>query len=91
MERVSWEAFIRPFESLALACGWDNGEKLFRLTNTLRGDAVEYAFCQLAPDIVSSYRKLVLALEARFQERRAIASYLAQLESRRQQPGEKLS
>ena len=87
----SWEAFIRPFDSLARSCGWSEDERLFRLSNSLRGDAAEYAFCQLTPDVLGSYGNLVLALEVRFQERRAVASYLAQLEGRRQQQDEKLS
>ena len=68
----TWEAFIRPFESLAQGCGWDNEEKLFWLTNSLRVDAAEHAFCQLTPDIISSYQKLALALEARLQECHAV-------------------
>ena len=57
----------------------------------VHGDAVEYAFCQLTQDVVGSYESLVLALETRFQDRRPAASYLAQLESRRCQPSEKLT
>ena len=89
--KTPWEAFIHPFEAQALSCGWDTSEKLFRLTNSLRGDAAEFVFCQLTADVVDNYQKLIQALEARFKERRAVTSYLAQLEGRKQQAKETLS
>ena len=89
--KTPWEAFIRPFEAQALSCGWDTSEKLFRLTNSLGGDAAEFVFCQLTADVVDNYQKLIQALEARFKERRAVTSYLAQLEGRKQQTKETLS
>ena len=74
-----WEGFIRPFSSLAQTCRWREEEKLFRLSSSLRGDAAEYAFCQLTPDVVGSYDSLVCTLEATFQDCDPVASYLAQL------------
>ena len=49
-----WEAFIRPLSSLAQTCRWSEEEKVVCLSNSLRGDATEYAFCQLTPDVNSS-------------------------------------
>ena len=57
----------------------------------MRRDAAEYAFSQLTPDVVGSYDSLVCTLEAKFQDGCPVASYLAQLESRRCQPSEKLT
>ena len=88
--QTSWQSFILPFKSLAAACRWSE-EKLFRLTNSLRDDAAEYAFAQLSSDVVNSSELLELALDARFAEKRTAASYLASLEAHKLQPKEKLS
>lgn len=87
----TWQSFILPFNSLALACGWSAEEKLFRLTSSLRGDAAEYAFEQLPGDIITNLSSLVDALDARFAEKRTPTSYLAQLEARKMQPKEKVA
>ena len=89
--RTTWQSFILPFKSLAVACGWSEEEKLFRLSNSLREEAAEYAFEQLTPEVVNSFELLELALDARFAEKRTTASYLAALEARKLQPKEKLS
>ena len=89
--KTSWQSFILPFKSLAAACRWSEEEKLFRLTNSLRDDAAEYAFAQLSSDVVNSFELLELALDARFAEKRTAASYLASLEAHKLQPKEKLS
>ena len=89
--KTSWQSFIWPFKSLAAACRWSEDEKLFRLTNSLRDDAAEYAFAQLSSDVVNSFELLELALDARFAEKRTAASYLASLEAHKLQPKEMLS
>ena len=86
----SWESFILPFQSMAANCGWNNEEKLFRLSNSLREDAAEYAFEQLDVEVVNSYELLVAALETRFKEKRSPTSYLAELENRKLHLKEKL-
>ena len=87
--KTSWPSFILPFKSLAAACRWSEEQKLFRLTNSLRDDAAEYAFVQVSSDVVNSFELLELALDARFAEKRTAASYLASLEARKLQPKEK--
>ena len=89
--KTSWESFFQPFEALAVACGWDRNEKLFRLTSCLRGEAAEYAFGQLPQDTLGNYTELERALEARYKEKRTSSSYVAELENRRMQPKEKLA
>ena len=86
--KTPWEAFIHPSEAQELSCGWDTSEKLFRLTNSLRGDAAEFVFCQLTADVVGNYQTVIQVLEAWFKEGRAVISYLAQLEARKQQTKE---
>ncbi len=88
---TSWQSFILPFKSMVEACDWSVEEQLFRLCNSLRGDAAEYAFAQLSADVVGSVELLELALDARFAEKRTTASYLAQLESRKLKAQEKLT
>lgn len=88
---ATWQSFILPFNSLAEACQWSEGEKLFRLTNSLRSEAAEYAFEQLPANVVSDFEKLVAALDSRFAEKRTTASYLAQLEARKMQTKEKVA
>ena len=68
--KSSWDIFIVPFESIARHCGWDDIERLFRLTHCLRGDAAEYAFGQLPAEAVNTYDRLRSALETRFRKNR---------------------
>lgn len=89
--KTNWEGFIVPFQSLAAACNWTTAEKLFRLSNALRGDASEYAFTQLPKSVVDDYESFVLALETRYKEKRTTASYLAELESRKLDSKEQVS
>lgn len=87
----SWESFVQSFKSLSVSCEWDDTEKLFRLKSSLRGEAAEYVFTQLPDEFSLSYNDLVTALESRYKERRTIASYLAELESRKLGHKEKLN
>ena len=89
--RSSWDGFIKPFISLSASCGWSQEEKLFRLTNSLRDEAAEYAFGFLPNESLQSFELLVAALELRFKDRSPVTSYLAQLEVRKLQPREKVS
>ena len=89
--KTSWESFFQPFEALAVACKWDQNEKLFRLISCLRGEATEYAFGQLPQDTLGNFAQLERALEARYKEKRTSSSYVAELENRRMQVKEKLA
>ena len=85
------ESFAKPFKALVDSCRWDEQEKLFRLQNSLRGEAAEYVFNQTTSDTIQSFAKLMTALETRYKERRTSSSYLAELETRKFQPKEKLA
>ena len=89
--KTSWESFVKPFKALQQSCNWDEEESLFRLQSSLRGEAAEFAFNQTTADTTASYRKLMQALETRYREHRNSSSYLAELESRKLQPKEKLA
>ena len=89
--KTSWGSFFQPFEALAVACKWDQNEKLFRLTSCLRGEAAEYAFGQLPQDTLGNFAQLERTLEARYKEKRTSSSYVAELENRRMQVKEKLA
>ncbi|MES9879296.1 MAG: hypothetical protein ABW185_00245 [Sedimenticola sp.] len=86
----SYETFIRPFTDMANVCKWNSDEKVFRLTNCLRGEAADYVFNQLDANVRSSFYDLQHALASRFKERRSAASYLAELEIRKLGQKEKL-
>lgn len=73
--KTTWESFFQPFEALAVACKWDQNEKLFRLTSCLRGEAAEYAFGQLPQDTLGDFSQLERALEARYKEKRTLQSW----------------
>jgi len=87
----TWESFAKPFRALVESCKWNLEESLFRLQSSLRGEAAEFAFNQLTAATLSSYGNLMAALETRYKERRTSSSYLAELESRRLEPKEKLA
>jgi len=89
--KTPWESFIRPFNLLARSSGWDEEEKLFRLTHSLRGEAAEHAFRGLPAETVESYGVLEKHLAERFQDRRSASSYLSELESKRMQNRENAS
>ena len=86
-----WESFIFSFENIAAACGWNGKEKRFRLLACLRGDASDFAFQQLSPDVISDFDKLTAALRNRFGNRKTPASFVAQLETRRLGPKEAIA
>lgn len=81
--KSSWESFIHPFSEMVNVCNWDEHERLFRLKNSLRGEAAEYTFRQLASETLNNYDMLKSALELRFKEIRSVSSYVAELEVRR--------
>ena len=89
--KTSWESFVKPFRALQESCAWNEDECLFRLQSSLRGEAAEFAFNQTTSETTASYSKLMLALETRYKEHRNSSSYLAELESRKLQPKEKLA
>jgi hypothetical protein len=89
--KSSWESFVKPFIALQQSCNWDEDESLFRLQSSLRGEAAEFAYNQTTPETTASYGKLMRALETRYKEHLNSSSYLAELESRKLQPKEKLA
>ena len=78
-----WESFSKGFEKSADRCGWDEDEKLYRLTNCLRDYAAEYALKQLPEDISSSYSMLLKALGERFKDDRPASSYISELDNKK--------
>ena len=89
--KSKWESFICQFKMLSTSCGWNESEKLFRLSCSLRDEAADYAFCQLGPEVSGSYDMLLSALESRFKERGSVSSYISQLEARKLQHKEDVS
>ena len=76
--------------STASACRWNETDEHFQLISSLRGEAAEYIFYQLSPEITGSFTGLKRALESQFREKHTSASYLNELESRKVSSKEKL-
>ncbi len=86
-----WERFIKQFKALSHACGWSEEETRFRLVNSLRDEAAEYAFEVLPGHILNSVDLLQQALQERFGERKTTNAYLSLLENKKLAPKETLS
>ena len=54
----SWKAYINRFEAVAIYNSWIDREKLGHLLPRLQGTAGEFAFEELSPEILTSYRRL---------------------------------
>ncbi len=78
-----WKSFIKPFKELTDACNWSEGETRFRLLNSLRDEAAEYAYSVLPQEVLNSLQLLERALEDRFGEKYSPNTYLAALEQRK--------
>ena len=60
-----WDAFIIPFERAAHKFQWDNEEKLDRLYECIRGDAMRY-LVSLPNTITENYGRLARKLGQRY-------------------------
>ena len=88
---VSFEGFMSSFNAAARMAGWTDDVKLFRLQASLRGEALDYFSHQLDEGEGMDFTTAVQALRARFEEKKATATYLAQLQARQLQPKETVS
>ena len=77
---TNWEAFIKVFLSLAVACGWSVTE-----------EAADYLFRTQPEAVFESFLALRGAIARRFGEKTAPNTFISQLESRRLQTGESLA
>ena len=89
--RTNWEAFIKVFLSLAVACGWSEDEKRVRLLSSVTGEAADYLFRTQPEAVFDSFVALKSALASRFGERTAPNTFVSKLESRRLQQDESLA
>ena len=65
---TNWEAFIKVFLSLAVACGWSEDEKRVRLLSSVTGEAADYLFRTQPEAVFESFAALKSALASRFGE-----------------------
>ena len=65
MARVIFQLFKYQFELVAKHYGWTEGDKVFHLTESLKGEALEY-FVNMPEDVRSSYDAAVQQLESVF-------------------------
>ena len=85
---VSFVAFLESFNAGAEMAGWQDAQKLYRLRQSLRGEALEYFTTQLSEEDKPSFDAAVQVLQSRFEEKKAPATYRAQLRNRQMQPKE---
>ena len=88
---ISFEAFMNSFHATAQMAGWTEDLKLYRLKSSLRGEAMEYFSQQLGTGEGASFDAVVQVLRSRFEEKKAAATYLAQLNARQLQPKESIT
>ena len=79
---MSYEAFVGSFEGAANLGGWNSSQRLFRLCQSLRGEALEYYASQISAEDKLDYQSVLDALGARFREKTVPTTYRAQLKAR---------
>ena len=84
----SWKAYINRFEAVASYNGWGDSDKLGQLLPRLQGAAGEFAFEELNPEILSSYRKLRSELGHRFGVYESPKTFQTKFKRRDQRNGE---
>lgn len=60
-----WRSFIFQFDSMSKRCGWLDSEKVSRLGECLRGDALEY-FVELSPEVCKDFKGVADAMNQAF-------------------------
>ena len=74
-----WEIFINKFETRATLKGLSVSEKLEMLQACLEGEADEYVYQDLTPEVRQNYDLLVFMLEKEFREKKSPDEFARQL------------
>ena len=88
---TAWMAYICSFESMWESCQWTEEEMIYRLLNSLRGDAHEFVFTCLSTRERESYVTLKRAIGNRFQPRYTEDDYVNQLEAQKLKKGDNVA
>ena len=86
--KEEWRVWINRFNDVALRRGWNNDDKIDQILPKLQGQAGEFVFGQLSPEIRGNFSSLVKELEHRFQRIETAKTYSAKFSKRNQKPGE---
>jgi hypothetical protein len=85
---VSFEAFKESFNAAVSLTGCPEAVKVQRLHGILRGEALEFYTHQMTDAEKFCFDSAMKALGHRFKEKKALATYRAQLKARKLQPKE---
>jgi len=88
--KEDWMTWRTQFEVIATRFGWTEDEMLDQLLPRLEGQAAQFVFSQLRPDIINNYRDLTNELSSRFQSIETPRSYSSKFARRMQRHGEML-
>jgi hypothetical protein len=87
-QNESWKAYINRFEAVAIHNMWTDKEKLGQLLPRLQETAGEFAFEELSPEILLSYRRLRRELANRFGVYESPTTFQTKFRRRDQKNGE---
>ena len=86
--KEDWSVWIARFEAVTRRFGLTNEDKLDQLLPRLEGQAAQFVFTQLPPDILASYPALMHELNIRFRVIETARAYAAKFSRRSQKIGE---
>ena len=86
--KESWLIWMNRFSDIAYRQQWSDDRKLDELLPRLQGQAGEFVFGQLSPQVRSSYTMLTDELTNRFRVVATEKTYSAKFSKRSQEPGE---
>ena len=78
--KTSWEGYIAQFKNMAVNCGWSDTEKVFRLLQSMEGEAADFVFHQMDEYTRQSFSRVECALEKRYGDHQSTAVHFAKLE-----------
>ena len=86
--KENWSIWYAKFEAVAERCHWSQEEKLDNMLPKLEEKAGEFAFSQLAPEVLNNYSALVNELNCRFRVIETPQSFAAKFNRRVQKHSE---
>lgn len=86
--KEDWSVWHARFEAIAKRQGWSADDKLDQLLPRLEGQAAQFVFSQLRPELLENYVALASELHSRYRVIETPKSFAAKLSRRVQKSGE---
>ncbi len=83
-----WRVWFNRFSDVADRHHWSNDDRLDELLPRLQGDAGEFVYAQLPPDVRRSYTRITAELDARYRKVETTKTYGVRFSHRDQKAGE---